>query len=162
MSGSEPVLLTRCVSKIGGSGHLFGPAPVRLDLGRPRAADADLLGPSIRSPVHPAHGLPATLRRLCRPLLLRLGQGRRLQRRWVDAPDLTSCHTVWVAGVLGWPARYCAELGRKLPVLWPGENGGYWMDADAAEVFAKVGHFPSSENAELTGSLYRLRANRAS
>lgn len=47
-----------------------------------------------------------------------------------------------VAGVLSWPGRYAAELGRHLPVRWAestaGESSHYWMESEVAGLFRAV------------------------
>jgi hypothetical protein len=47
-----------------------------------------------------------------------------------------------VAGVLAWPSRHCAEVGRTLPVRYQdgakGESANYWMDPATAAVFGKA------------------------
>ena len=42
-----------------------------------------------------------------------------------------------LAGVVAWPSRQCAEMGRTPPFRYespsaPGETGSYWMDPEAA------------------------------
>jgi Family of unknown function (DUF6416) len=43
-----------------------------------------------------------------------------------------------VAGIVAWPARRCAEAGRPSLFRFSEADGGYWMDPDAAELFAEV------------------------
>lgn len=43
-----------------------------------------------------------------------------------------------VAGIVAWPARRCAEAGRPSLFRFSEADGGYWMDSDAAELFAQV------------------------
>jgi hypothetical protein len=43
-----------------------------------------------------------------------------------------------VAGIVAWPARRCAEAGRPSLFRFSEADGGYWMDPDAAELFAQV------------------------
>jgi hypothetical protein len=45
-----------------------------------------------------------------------------------------------LAGVLAWPSRQCAEMGRTPPFRYesppaPGETGSYWMDPETAQLF---------------------------
>ena len=44
-----------------------------------------------------------------------------------------------IAGVLAWPARYCDELHRGLPIEMEPRDGGsiYWMEADVARAFVE-------------------------
>ncbi len=48
-----------------------------------------------------------------------------------------------VAGVLAWPGRYAAAMGRQMPVTFEagevGKSANYWVTADVAALFAKVG-----------------------
>jgi len=48
-----------------------------------------------------------------------------------------------VAGVLAWPGRYAAAMGRQMPVSFEagevGKSANYWVTADIAALFAKVG-----------------------
>lgn len=47
-----------------------------------------------------------------------------------------------VAGVLAWPGRYAAAIGKKLPVLKeegpPGQGSDYWMTKQVAELFDRA------------------------
>lgn len=47
-----------------------------------------------------------------------------------------------IAGVLAWPTRYCAELGRTLPCNYDDGSqksmGHYWMDSEVAALFDRV------------------------
>ena len=47
-----------------------------------------------------------------------------------------------IAGVLAWPGRRCAAVGRGLPWRWdegaPGASALYWMDQEIADLFKKV------------------------
>ncbi|MGI8666477.1 MAG: DUF6416 domain-containing protein [Jatrophihabitans sp.] len=52
-------------------------------------------------------------------------------------------HGPWgVAGVLAWPGRYSAAIGKKLPVLKEdgeiGQGSNYWIEQSVAELFAKA------------------------
>jgi Family of unknown function (DUF6416) len=45
-----------------------------------------------------------------------------------------------LAGVVAWPSRQCAEMGRTPPFRYesppsPGETGSYWMDPQTAQLF---------------------------
>jgi Family of unknown function (DUF6416) len=45
-----------------------------------------------------------------------------------------------LAGVVAWPSRQCAEMGRTPPFRYegspaPGETGTYWMDPETAQLF---------------------------
>jgi hypothetical protein len=45
-----------------------------------------------------------------------------------------------LAGVVAWPSRQCAEMGRTPPFRYegppaPGETGSYWMDPETAQLF---------------------------
>jgi hypothetical protein len=45
-----------------------------------------------------------------------------------------------LAGVVAWPSRQCAEMGRTPPFRYesppaPGETGSYWMDPRTAQLF---------------------------
>jgi hypothetical protein len=45
-----------------------------------------------------------------------------------------------LAGVVAWPSRQCAEIGRTPPFRYesppaPGETGSYWMDPETAQLF---------------------------
>ncbi|MDX6287614.1 MAG: hypothetical protein QOG53_3099 [Frankiales bacterium] len=55
-----------------------------------------------------------------------------------------------VAGVLAWPKRHSAAVGRWLPVTYKdgpvGEPARYWMEADVAAVFRKARESKSSGN----------------
>lgn len=44
-----------------------------------------------------------------------------------------------LAGVVAWPSRQCAEIGRTPPFRYesppaPGETGSYWMDPETAQL----------------------------
>lgn len=41
-----------------------------------------------------------------------------------------------VAGVLAWPGRHSAAVGRVLPIHW--ESGSYWVDQEVADLFRKA------------------------
>lgn len=41
-----------------------------------------------------------------------------------------------VAGVLAWPGRHSAAVGRVLPICW--ESGSYWLEQDVADLFRKA------------------------
>lgn len=47
-----------------------------------------------------------------------------------------------VAGVLAWPGRHCAAVGRHLPISYEdgevGESAKYWMDPEVADLFMRV------------------------
>lgn len=47
-----------------------------------------------------------------------------------------------VAGVLAWPGRHCAAVGRNLPVKFEGgtkgEGASYWISQDVCDLFAQV------------------------
>ena len=45
-----------------------------------------------------------------------------------------------IAGVLAWPARYCDELRRPLPIEMEARDGGsiYWMEEDVARAFVEA------------------------
>jgi hypothetical protein len=48
-----------------------------------------------------------------------------------------------LAGVVAWPSRQCAEMGRTPPFRYesppaPGETGSYWMDPETAQLFIAV------------------------
>lgn len=45
-----------------------------------------------------------------------------------------------LAGVVAWPSRQCAEMGRTPPFRYdspldPGGSGSYWMDPETAQLF---------------------------
>jgi hypothetical protein len=45
-----------------------------------------------------------------------------------------------LAGMVAWPSRQCAEMGRTPPFRYesppaPGETGSYWMDPETAQLF---------------------------
>jgi Family of unknown function (DUF6416) len=45
-----------------------------------------------------------------------------------------------LAGVVAWPSRQCAEMGRTPPFRYenppsPGDTGSYWMDPQTAQLF---------------------------
>jgi len=41
-----------------------------------------------------------------------------------------------VAGVLAWPGRHSAAVGRVLPIRW--ESGSYWIEQEVADLFRKA------------------------
>lgn len=41
-----------------------------------------------------------------------------------------------IAGTLAWPGRYCKAMGRRLPIEWDEEAGGYFMSKEIASLFA--------------------------
>lgn len=43
-----------------------------------------------------------------------------------------------VAGIVAWPARHCADAGYVPLFRCEDADGGYWMDPDAADLFARV------------------------
>ena len=45
-----------------------------------------------------------------------------------------------IAGVLAWPARYCDELRRPLPIEMEARDGGsiYWMEEDIVRAFVEA------------------------
>ncbi|MGB6456199.1 MAG: DUF6416 domain-containing protein [Streptosporangiaceae bacterium] len=43
-----------------------------------------------------------------------------------------------VAGIVAWPARHCADAGYAPPFRCEDADGGYWMDPDTADLFARV------------------------
>jgi hypothetical protein len=43
-----------------------------------------------------------------------------------------------VAGIVAWPARHCADAGYVPLFRCEDADGGYWMDPDTAELFARV------------------------
>jgi hypothetical protein len=46
-----------------------------------------------------------------------------------------------VAGVLAWPRRHCAAVGREWPWLWEymeDENARYWMTDEVADLFRRA------------------------
>jgi len=45
-----------------------------------------------------------------------------------------------VAGIVAWPARHCADAGRAPLFRYEDADGGYWMDPDTADLFARVRH----------------------
>jgi Family of unknown function (DUF6416) len=43
-----------------------------------------------------------------------------------------------VAGIVAWPARHCADAGYVPLFRCEDSDGGYWMDPDTADLFARV------------------------
>jgi len=43
-----------------------------------------------------------------------------------------------VAGIVAWPARHCADAGYAPLFRCEDADGGYWMDPDTADLFARV------------------------
>jgi len=43
-----------------------------------------------------------------------------------------------VAGIVAWPARHCADAGYVPLFRCEDADGGYWMDPDTADLFARV------------------------
>jgi len=43
-----------------------------------------------------------------------------------------------VAGIVAWPARHCADAGYVSLFRCDDADGGYWMDPDTADLFARV------------------------
>lgn len=48
-----------------------------------------------------------------------------------------------IAGVQGWPGRYCLRVGRELPIMWEkapvgSTSGSYWMDESVAALFRRA------------------------
>jgi hypothetical protein len=67
--------------------------------------------------------------------------------RRVSGQDLASVLEIpngknGVAGVLAWPARYCAAVNRDLPWCWEyspdGSGAHYWFEREVADLFRKV------------------------
>jgi hypothetical protein len=68
--------------------------------------------------------------------------GRKLSAATIGA-SLDIPHGIsGVAGVLAWPGRYSAAVGKKLPVRKEdgklGQGANYWIEQDIAELFAKA------------------------
>ena len=73
-----------------------------------------------------------------------------------------------LAGVVAWPSRQCAEMGRTPPFRHqsppaPGETGSYWMDPKTAQLFIAArervtGHASRHPSAELNPLAVRLKA----
>ena len=57
-----------------------------------------------------------------------------------------------LAGIVAWPTRMCAEVGRAAPFRFEnpvasGETGSYWMDPETAQLFAAARQLPLTKQA---------------
>lgn len=71
-----------------------------------------------------------------------------------------------VAGLLSWPTKVAAELGRTVPISWrEGQPSTYWIDADTASTFEAATQLAASEDfvaAAMGGTTRRRGAGRRS